>query len=85
MRLLTAPVHYLVVRYLRRRAIERMHEAFDLAARRDAEGAAERYAASRALWLCVEVLSRPGEGALEGSAEGPALAVGRGGAGGGVA
>ncbi|WP_158079060.1 hypothetical protein [Actinomadura sp. CNU-125] len=49
----------LVVRYLRRRAIRQMGEAFDLADGRDARGAVRCHERATVLWRAVEVLRCP--------------------------
>ena len=50
------PLRFVVVLYLRRRAVRYVSEAFDLAERRDVRAAVRCHESSTALWRAVEVL-----------------------------
>ncbi|MFV2175211.1 ATP-binding protein [Actinomadura sp. LOL_016] len=57
--LLSRPVRFVVVRYLRRRAVRYVSDAFDLAERRDVPEAVRCHERSTTLWRAVDVLRRP--------------------------
>ncbi|WP_218040464.1 hypothetical protein [Actinomadura sp. WMMB 499] len=54
--MLSRPVRFVVVLYLRRRAVRYVSDAFDLAERRDVRAAVRCHERSTALWRAVEVL-----------------------------